>query len=274
MSGFATTLAADSFVVIGGNGPSLARLAPDRVLAGDVIFRINSFFLETDYHLGRRVDLALIAGDPRVVPFVLETMRRAQGQYELRRWAATKPRVARIARGSLDLPEERLRQTPAAAAELDRLMAEYQAEPTSGIQALFLAHAMGARRIGLAGIDLYAAPTRYAFEPGPRMRALMGRDLATRPYDRRLHHPDLDKAAISWLSEQADVSLFRLSEDSPLAEFLDLAPPREGMAPERPVKPPITDWAGWAKGWYPARALWAMRKVRSAQMRLMRRLRG
>lgn len=275
MSPAATTLREGSFVVVAGNGPSLAGIAPGRVLASDAIFRINSFFLEPEYYLGRRVDLALLAGDPRVVPFVTETLRRAAGHYDIHRWAGSKPRVARIARGGgLPWPEEPMRQNPEAEEALVRLSAEYQAQPTSGVLALYLAHAMGAGSIGVAGIDLYAAPRRYAFDPGPRMRALLGRDLGTRAYDRRLHHPDLDKAAIDWLAARPDVSLFRLSEDTPLSEHLDLAPERDGPAPARPEKAPITDWSGWAKGWYPVQALWVMRKVRGAQMRLMRRIKG
>ena len=266
-----TEFPAETFVVVAGNGPSLASVAPGRVLASDYVVRINSFFLEPEYFLGSRVDLAFLAGDPRVVPFVAETLRRSALQYDIRSWVGVKPGVARIVRrAGLPWPEEAMRQSEAAKQALNRLEETYQAEPTSGILALFLAHAMGARRIGMTGIDLYSAERRYAFDPGPRMRSLLGRDLGARSYDRRLHHPDLDKAAIDWLAAQPDVTLFRLSEDTPLAAHLDLAPPRDGPAPDcPPTKEPITDWAPWAKGWYPIQALKLMRKIRAVQRRFL-----
>ena len=255
--------------VVAGNGPSLAAISPGRVLASDAMFRINSFFLEPEYYLGRRVDLAMVAGDPRVVPFLAETLRRAAADYQLRAWSAPSPRVARLARRALQAPFRPLRYRDAAtAAEVARLSAEYQARPTSGIETVLMAHAMGARRILLAGIDLYATPRRYAFEPGPRMRALMGGDLGRRSWDRRLHHPDLDRRMLDWLARRGEVELFRLAEETPLAALLDLAPRRPGPAPEHPPKPPIEDWAGWAGGWYPLRLLWLMRRLRGWHMKL------
>lgn len=267
-------LARGQVAVVAGNGPSLAHIAPGRVTGDDAILRTNSFFLEPSYFLGTRVDLAMIAGDPRVVPFLLETLCRTDHQYQLGAWSSPAPKVARMAARRLTCPHVPMRHaTPAIAAEVARLMAEYNAVPTAGVQTLLLAHAMGARHILLAGIDLYATPERYAFTPGPRMRRLLGKDLATRSFDSRLHHPDLDRRLIAYLAVQPDVTLQRAAAASPLADLLDLAPVRAGPPLHQPVKEPIADWADWAGGWYPVGALWALRTLRGAQMRLMDRLR-
>jgi len=268
-------LAQGQVAVVAGNGPSLAHVAPGRVTGADAILRTNSFFLEPEYFLGTRVDLAMIAGDPRVVPFLLETLCRAPHLYRIGGWSSPAPGVARMAARRMSCPQVPMAcLTPAVAAEVARLSDHYRAVPTAGVQTLLLAHAKGARHILLAGIDLYATPQRYAVTPGPHMRRLLGQDLGTRSFDNRLHHPDLDRRLIAFLADQPGLTLQRAADPSPLSGLLDLAPPRTGPALHQPPKVPITDWAGWADGWYPVGALWLPRQVRGAQMRLMRHLRG
>ena len=84
----AHSFCAETVAVVAGNGPSLAQIAPGRVTGDDAILRTNSFFLEPSYYLGTRVDLAMISGDPRVAPFIAETLRQNHGSYDLRHWSA------------------------------------------------------------------------------------------------------------------------------------------------------------------------------------------
>ncbi|MDJ0825039.1 MAG: alpha-2,3-sialyltransferase [Rhodobacter sp.] len=254
--------------VVAGSGLSLARIAPGRVLAADTMVRVNNFYFEDRYYLGRRVDLAFIGGDPRVTPFMFETLARAHAQYQVRAWSAPTPRIARIGRKFMTAPYRPLRYADdRVGALLHDLRTRYQAQPSSGIQALFLAHALGARHIVLAGIDLYAGPQRYAYAPGRHQRDLLGADLATRSYDLRLHHPDLDRQAIAWLAEQPDVALWRSADCAALNDLLDLAPERPGPAPEAAPKDRILDWADWA-GWYPIGLLKVLRRARRLQRKL------
>ena len=254
--------------VVAGSGLSLTRIAPGRVLATDSIFRTNNFFFEDQYYLGKRVDLAFVGGDPRVSPFVFETLVRARAQYDVRRWSAATGKVAHIGRRFMKLPYQPLHYADDRTREmLDVLQARYQARPSSGIQALLLAHAMGARRIILAGIDLYSGPQRYAYAPGRHQRDLLGKDLATRSYDLRLHHPDLDLAILAWLAAEPDISLWRSSDCAALNDLLDLAPERPGPVLTPQPKPQILDWAPWA-GWYPIGLLKLLRRLRGWQSNL------
>lgn len=256
--------------VVAGNGLSLTTIAPRRILAGDRIVRTNNFFFEHRYFLGSRVDLAFVGGDPRIAPFVFETLRRARAHYDIGAWSASTERVARIGRRFLDLPYRPPHHADAeTAATLARLQARYQVVPSTGVQAVLLAHAMGARRIVLAGIDLYSGPQRYAYAPGRHQRDLLGADLATRAYDRHLHHPDLDRAVLDWLAGRPDTMLWRSADTAPLNGVLDLAPERTGPPLLATVKqqPQILDWADWA-GWYPIALLKALRRARHWQRRL------
>ncbi len=251
--------------IVAGNGPSLARIDPGLVLEEDFIIRTNSFFLEPQYHLGSRVDLALIAGDPRVAPFVFATLKQVCDHYDIRNWTAVEDQL--VSTGEKFLPG---RHTPlryaddGVAKRLAQLQAEYQCKPTAGIRAILMAHALGAKSVILAGIDLYAGTERYVYEPGKHMRDLLGSDIASRPYDRRLHHPDLDLALLDYMANRPGLTIRHSSKGGPLSDHLDLALPRMGTPIAPQPKPRVDDWVTWA-GWYPIAALKLMRKLRALQ---------
>lgn len=256
--------------VVAGNGPSLAKIVPNRILVGDTIVRTNNFFFEAQYFLGKTVDLAFVCGDPRISPFVFETLNRARAYYDVRQWSAPTCRVARIGRRRLNLPYQPLHHADdATTAKLADLQARYQVVPSTGIQALLLAQAMGARQIILAGIDLYSGPQRYAYVPGRHQRDLLGEDLATRSYDQHMHHYDLDRALIDWLASRPGMTLWRSADCPVLNDLLDLAGERPGPAVRATPKPQpqMLDWAGWA-GWYPIALLKLLRRVRRWQRHL------
>jgi len=215
--------------IVAGNGPSLADIPAGVVLNGDMIIRTNSFFLEPTYYLGDQVDLAYVAGDPKVAPFVLATMQKVTDHYHIAAWTAQSPLVAKAGQKHLHRPFTPFQTaTPEAAKAFKDLSAQYQAQPTAGVCAMFQAQAHGAQTIILAGIDLYATPKRYTYEPGKHMRDLLGQNLGARAYDTRLHSADLDRALIDWMASQSGMTVLKASTSSPLD--LDPAPMREGNA--------------------------------------------
>jgi hypothetical protein len=248
------------WTVVAGNGPSLAQMPPGVALAGDYVVRVNNFFFETRFHLGPRVDLAVLGGDPRVAPFMAETLRRC-GDYGILAWTSHDPRVIRAARRPLrraaHLPM-RLRDAHLARA-LDALRGRYQKEVSTGVFAVLAAHGLGAERIVLAGMDLYSGPVRYPFVPGRRMRALMGRDLGRRGVDRRLHDADLDRAVLAMLAGRGDAILHAAAPTPGLGALMELAPTRAGVPVADDPRTPPADWAG-RSGLYPIGALSVLRR--------------
>jgi len=245
--------------IVAGNGPSLAKIPAGAVIKGDTIIRTNSFFLEPIYHLGDHVDLAYVAGDPRVAPFVLATMQKVSDHYHIAGWSAQNAPVIKAGQKHFTKPFEPFAPTPEAARVLKEYSARYQAQPTAGVSAMFQAQARGARTIILAGIDLYATPQRYVYEPGKHMRDLLGQNLGARAYDTRLHSEDLDRALIDWLANSDGMVVQKASSDSPLTG-IDVAPIRDGEAILSKPKPVMDDWVSWA-GWYPIWWLKVMRKA-------------
>ena len=265
----------DRVCVVAGNGHSLGCIAPGRVLAGDAVLRTNNFFFEQEFHLGRRVDMAYIAGDPRVAPFMFETLHRCRDEYDIRGWTSHNPKVVKAGmRRFRDLYHPLRFRDAAVERGVEALMARYQRKPMSGTYAVLAAHGLGARHVLVAGMDLYSGGARYLFTPGRHHRALMQPGMAASGPDAHLHNPDLDRAILEMLLARGDLRLERTaaqSAQSALADLLPLAAAREGAALDsRQRANPVDDWAGWA-GVYPIALLKLLRRGAALRRGLFRR---
>jgi len=251
-------------VVVAGNGASLAHLPVGVIRADDFIIRTNNFFFERSFHLGQRVDMAFMGGDPRVAPFMFETLYRCRADYDLRSWSSHNPKVIRAGQRRFKQSFQPMRYRDSALeAEVRQLITRHERHPTTGIYAVLMAHGLGAERIILAGMDFYGGHTRYPFEPGPHYRALMGQDLGQRGLDRQLHDLDLDHAILRLLQARGDVQLWRVGDSALLRDVSAPAPDREGGVLDLPRAPPPNDWAGRA-GLYPIEALKLLRRSSAA----------
>ncbi|MVO18516.1 hypothetical protein [Parasedimentitalea huanghaiensis] len=260
----------DRRVVVAGNGPSIASLEPGCIQADDFIIRINNFFFEPRFFLGQRVDLAFMAGDPRVAPFMFETLHQCRADYDLRAWSSHNPRVVRAGQrrfGALYQPM-RYRDSEIEA-EVKTLIARYNRSPTTGVYAVLMAHAIGAQEIIMAGLDLYSTPQRYPYELGPHYRALMGQDLAARGIDSHLHHPQLDLDILKVLKTRDDVRLLRACDTPALKDLTDWAPVQGTPSLDQPRHSPPTDWAA-RSGFYSIELLKVLRRG-SALLRQIRK---
>lgn len=259
----------DRPVVVAGNGASLAELPPGAIRPDDFIIRTNNFFFEQRYYLGRRVDLAFMGGDPRVAPFMFETLYRCSSDYEFKSWSSHNPRVIRAGKRRFAPIFKPMRYRDASIEkEVRHLIAQHERHPTTGVYAVLMAHGMGAETIVLAGMDFYGTQKRYPFTPGPHYRALMGQDSEHRGLDERLHDLDLDHAILRLLQSRGDLQLLRLTDSPLLRDVSALASDRGGKRMDLPRTDPPTDWAGRA-GFYPIGMLKALRKG-SALLRKIR----
>lgn len=247
-------------VVVAGNGTSITDLEPGRIQADDFIIRVNNFFFEPAFFLGRRVDLAFMAGDPRVAPFMFETLHRCRKDYNLNSWTSHNPKVVRAGQRHFGALYQPMRyRDKEIEAKVQSLIARYQRHPTTGIYAVLMAHAMGAEQIILAGLDFYTGTRRYPFEPGPHYRALMGQDLGQRGPDQHLHALDLDLDILRYLHARRDCLLLRAGPNPVLEELTDLAPQRDPVSLREPRNAPPQDWAS-RSGLYPISLLKFLRQ--------------
>lgn len=259
-------------VVVAGNGMSLSRINAGRVLADDVIVRTNNFFFEPDFYLGRRVDLAFMGGDPRVAPFMFETLYRCRQDYELGHWSANNPKVCKHGKRRFKdtfIPMQ-YRDDEISNAVND-LRQRYQRKLMTGTHAVLMAHALGAKKIILAGMDLYSSGQRYPFIPGPHFRTLMDPGVNPDGVDAPLHSVDLDKTIFELLAKRDDVELLRSADGVILDDVIDLAPLREGPAmTTSPRQNAPTDWADRCCGYYPISLLKLLRRGSAMKRNLIR----
>ena len=194
--------------VVAGNGPSITEIPAGMIQPDDFIIRVNNFFFEPKFYVGDRVDLAFMAGDPRVAPFMFETLHRCRQDYDLQAWTSHNPKVVRAGQRRFGASYQPMRYRDAATeAAVAALIAQFGRHPTSGVYAVLAAHALGAKDVILVGVDFYDGPRRYPYELGPNYRALMGQDLGVRGLDGHLHDLELDLAILRYLTEEGGVRL-------------------------------------------------------------------
>ncbi|MBT3141766.1 hypothetical protein DS909_22050 [Phaeobacter gallaeciensis] len=247
--------------VVAGSGLSLTRVRSGQVLTSDQIIRTNNFFFEPLAYLGKRVDMAFMGGDPRIAPFMFETLWRIRADYDLRAWTSHNPKVIRAGQRRFGPLYQPMRYRDAAIeTEVATLMAHHDRKPTTGLYAVLMAHAMGAERIILAGIDFYNGAQRYPFEPGRHYKDLMGQDLNTRGMDHHLHDPALDLAILEALLRRGDVELSCIAKGSLLDTLMPCALLRPGDPVVQTPRTPPTDWVARA-GIYPIAWLKLLRRA-------------
>lgn len=260
----------DRPVIVAGNGASLADLPAGVIKPDDFIIRTNNFFFEQQFHLGRRVDLAFMGGDPRVAPFMFETLYRCRADYDLRGWSSHNSSVVRAGMRRFSSQFQPMQYKDAAIEhEVLRLVARKGCHPTTGVYAVLMAHGLGAENIILAGMDFYTSGERYPFKPGPHYRALMGQDIGQRGLDEHLHNLDLDHAILHVLQARGDIQLMRIGNNKFLEDVSNPAPNRGGGVLDRARSVSPTDWASRA-GIYP---IWALKVLRhsSAAVRYLKK---
>lgn len=250
-------------VVVAGNGCSVESI-PDGVLrADDFIIRTNNFFFERSFHLGRRVDLALMGGDPRVAPFMFETLHRCRGDYDVCAITSVNSRVAKAGQRRFsalfrDFPW----RDAALYASVRAIEKRYARKAMTGTYAVLAAYGLGAKSIILVGFDLYSGPARYPYPLGPHQRALMEPVINPHGLDSDQHDRDVDLSVLKLLLSRGDVAITCATNQMAWGDLLPLAVPRPGASiMTLPKDSAPTDWASNV-GLYPIQMLRFFRWVR------------
>lgn len=189
-------------VVIGGSGTSLLRTDTRRIPSNARIVRINNFFLEKSYHLGRIVDCVYFSADPRALRLYNATLCRvvASGEYQIESVASAHPRATRL------IPPAPFTPVKVRDPQIrDLIAAERQARgvlPTSGVIAAIAEVERGADHLILAGIDLYRGAQRYAYPPNGNLARVLTPNTSTSGHYDKFHSDDLDIKILSRLLDR------------------------------------------------------------------------
>lgn len=232
-------------VVVAGNGGSIESIPHGVVLADDFIIRTNNFFFERQFFLGHRVDLALMGGDPRVAPFMFETLYRCRLDYDIRAVTSINSRVAKAGQRRFS---SQFRKFPWRDSNLRDAVSDlehrHKRKVMTGTYAVLAAYGLGARSLILVGFDLYTGTARYPYPMGPHQRALMEPVIERHGLDADQHDRDLDYSVLKLLLHRGDVAITCATNPMAWGNLLPLAEPRVGV-PLRalPRLSAPTDWA-------------------------------
>ncbi|WP_172826058.1 alpha-2,3-sialyltransferase [Friedmanniella luteola] len=218
-------------LVIAGNGPSAAVPPQHRLPADPVVFRMNWFFLESHYHFGSHVDAWFFSVPNQTLEETLAQEIRS-GRYTVDRLLS--PMQLPSGRdgdgwGNQLLDVDVVQQDHwAVVARHPRLARRFMSRPglpTTGLQALGFALAVGFREVYLSGIDLYeSAEARYGYTVTDQVAAALTAKDITPGYE-SAHSIDTDLAFLqACLTEFPDARVHNLSESVNLSVYLGTAP--------------------------------------------------
>ncbi|WP_416344848.1 glycosyltransferase [Isoptericola peretonis] len=227
----------DRPLLIVGNGPSSAMPPYRRIPADAVVFRMNWFFLESNYHFGDRVDAWFSAVPHEQLEKRLQDEIRS-GRYDVHR-VLSPMRHAAHRDGDrygleplVDVQELDSWAVPARNARLARHFMSRPGLPTTGMQALAFGLGVGFREVYLAGIDLYESKdARYGYTmPQVAELGLQAKDAA--PGYEAAHGLDTDLAFLrSCLAAYPDAAVRSVSQSEMLHLYV---PPAEDLPADRP----------------------------------------
>ncbi|MGW8565881.1 glycosyltransferase [Isoptericola sp. NPDC055881] len=231
----------DRPLLIVGNGPSSAMPPYRRIPADVVVFRMNWFFLESNYHFGDRVDAWFSAVPHERLEKLLQDEIRS-GRYDVQRIASPMRHAAHRDGDKYglepltDVVELDSWAVPARNPRLARHFMSRPGLPTTGMQALAFGLGVGFREVYLAGIDLYESKdVRYGYTmPQVADLGLQAKDAA--PGYEAAHGLDTDIAFLrSCLAAYPDATVRSVSQSEMLHLYV---PPAEDLPADRPALTP------------------------------------
>ena len=257
-------------VVIGGSGPSLARTEIERIPKEASIVRINNFFFEDCYYLGRKVDCVYFSADPRALRFYVATLHDLidRGLYDVGGTASHSKAASAL------FPPDPFEFAKVVDGEVRAMIEAHRGGgsilPSSGVMAMLYAVRSGARRLLLSGIDFYEPDQKYAFPLPPRLHSLLEPNLEPSGYDSKLHSADLDGAIVTLLRQRGIEIELTSPAELPSRLGLGLAPMLNAgahVAAPEPKREFVDDWVRTSGRWS-VDTLVRLRLVRRAVQRL------
>ncbi len=215
-------------IVIAGNGPSLSTTDTSRIPDDALVVRINNFFFEERYFLGRNVDLLYVAGIRDIIPTYVRTMLSVQmrEEYHIHRYCGRTDNLLNINKHYFPIFDVRkfLAQNKKIATFLHYHHLYPGTLPTSGMMAIFTAIGMGFENIYITGMDFYTTSKTYSHQIGANHAHLVGIEPGSQGYSNSYHTYDVDMAAFMLANSIDGVTIKSLTPDCYVNKLIELAP--------------------------------------------------
>lgn len=205
-------------IIVAGAGPSLAKIDYYRVPHDIKILRVNDFYFEEKYYLGKNVDFYNTFGGPNAKNitsqyYTLYNLKRNKEYYfDAIYYSTMHDKMEPLSY----LPDS----WPLIMENKDLLMLTtfyknyHNVWLNTGITSLFLAYTLGFRKIYMTGFDFYSGQA-YPWS-NPNNKALQP-NMASHPQNIQLE-------ALEILKNLPDIEVFSISPESKLNDYVPLAP--------------------------------------------------
>ena len=222
--------------IICGGGPSLAKIDYSRFPKDADIFRCNQFFKEEEYYVGRRVDLYMFGGDDSTAPnpyhTLMELARENAYDIDFERFFITNYAPEMLvnngrfivgSRGTLlwrhlnAMIKDNREVCPRLARHMEEQYIIFSHAPFAGVAAMALAVFLGYKDIYIAGIDNDYSTGNYPWSKP-------GEATACDDVSAKWHNRDMQLETIRLIAGLEGISLSCLSEESPMAKIVGMAP--------------------------------------------------
>lgn len=217
-------------ILIVGNGPSLTKIDYERLPSDIKVFRLNSFFFEDKYYVGKNVDYYLT--DYTFLKnqfFNLYNLEDRQEYFIDNFYTCNSHGMAREYPSVVDILSF-VYENKDFAKLMSYYTNYYQELVSGGMLATFIAANLGFRDIYMVGFDFYSAENySWKHDDRPNMIKYMPRDCDSNVKNViNRYHPDfLQIKALELTKKQKGVNLYSICEDTKLNEYIELAPKLE-----------------------------------------------
>jgi alpha-2,3 sialyltransferase len=219
-------------LIVAGSGPSLQRINYKRLPKDFLTFRINNFFLEDKYYLGKRVDLCYASMPrPETIYTLLSTI--TEYEYDFTHDFFLTSQVVTKGFGNFNyFPRIEIERI----LSIDNKAFSYLAQTyyfqkkhvTSGILSLLTAIALGFKDIYLVGIDFYSDDDqRYGYKIGENYRKTVNDEDLQAGYSSRFHSREIDLKGLDLALSYEGVKIRSVCDDAFINQFIDLSPEGE-----------------------------------------------
>lgn len=215
-------------ILIVGNGPSLTTIDYRRMPKDPFVLRVNNFYFEDRYYVGENVDALYMGGNPKVIQSYTNTLMTVltRREYSVRTFLGRTDNIFRI--NANYFPVLDVKKAFITNRDISNFMTLAHMPPgilpTSGVLAIFAAISFGFKNIYVAGMDMYAGASRYAFPVGKNHAKIVGIKEGATGYFEEFHAQETDVKAMAFAISMPGISIQTICPGSPITSMLPLAP--------------------------------------------------
>lgn len=215
-------------VLICGNGPSFTQIDYSLLPKDFDVFRVNQFYLEDKYYLGKKIKVVFIGNDSLEIKLFTYKVIHYKDEYNIDEYVVADifqyPYKDNIFFKEIEVKlfSDVLKTYPSFMNYCYYTRDTYNKIPTTGISAILYAVHKGYKNIYIAGIDFYQGK-HYPFSIGKEISKIY---FENKEKENEYHSFEIDIKALEMIKEickEANCNLFSITHNSSIVFYIPMA---------------------------------------------------